>query len=332
MPAVRYHVEAARRDEEQAARMVDDIRRGLLARPRSLPRKYFYDDRGSQLFEDITRLPEYYLTRTEERLLAAIAPGVIARVRPAELVELGSGAGRKIRLLLSEMQRVGRLERCVLMDINARVLSDSSAALARDYPGLAVRGVVGDFLDDLALLGAGENRLAVFFASTIGNLHPDEVPPFLARMAERLAPGDAFLVGVDQLKDPARLEAAYNDAAGVTAEFNRNILRVVNAALGADFEPEGFEHVAFFDRERSWIEMRLRSLRLQRVRIPAARLDLAFEAGDEIRTEISCKYTRASFERLLPGTGLMLNHWYTDPENLFALALLGRATGEGRNE
>jgi len=330
MSGALLHVESARGDDERAQRMAEEIRRGLAVRPRSLPSKYFYDDRGSRLFEDITRLPEYYLTRTEEALLAAIAGEVIARVRPTELVELGSGAGRKIRLLLAAMARAGLLERCVMLDINQRFLSESTHALARDFPGLAVHGVVGDFLGDLDLLGPGGGRLAVFFASTIGNIHPREVPPFLARVAGHLAPGDAFLVGVDLVKDPARLEAAYNDAAGVTAEFNRNILRVMNERLGADFDPDAFEHVAFFDRERSWIEMRLRSLKLQRVRVPAARLDLAFEAGEEIRTEISCKYTRESFTALLPGTGLAMDRWYTDPENLFALALLGRRDDDGR--
>ncbi|HXY69550.1 MAG TPA: L-histidine N(alpha)-methyltransferase [Gemmatimonadales bacterium] len=329
MSGALFRVETARGDDERAARMAEEIRRGLTARPRRLPSTYFYDDRGSRLFEDITRLPEYYLTRTEEALLAAIAGEVVARVRPVELVELGSGAGRKIRLLLAAMARAGLLERCVLMDINARFLKESTHALARDFPGLAVHGVVGDFLGDLDLLGPGGGRLAAFFASTIGNLHPDEVPPFLGRVAEHLAPDDAFLVGVDLVKDVARLEAAYNDAAGVTAEFNKNILRVLNERLGADFDPEAFAHVAFWDPARSWIEMRLRSLKLQRVRIPAAHLDLAFEAGEEIRTEISCKYTRESFAALLAGTGLVLDRWYTDPERLFALALLGRA-GEGR--
>ena len=324
-----YQIESARADGDQAARMAAEVRAGLTARPRSLPSKYFYDDRGSRLFEDITRLPEYYLTRTEERLLAGIAGDVVERVRPVELVELGSGAGRKIRLLLEAMAYAGLLERCLLMDINARFLAESARALAADFPGLEVRGVVGDFTGDLELLGRGGGRLAAFFASTVGNLHPDEVPPFLARVAEHLAPGDAFLVGVDLVKDVARLEAAYNDAAGVTAEFNRNILRVLNDRLGADFDPEAFEHVAFYDREHAWIEMRLRSLKLQRVRIPAARLDLAFEAGEEIRTEISCKYTRESFAALLPGSGLALDHWYTDPENLFALALLSRGSEGG---
>ena len=328
MPGALYHIETARGDDEQAARMVEEIREGLTARPRRLPSKYFYDDRGSRLFEDITALPEYYLTRTEERLLAEIAGDVVGRVRPAELVELGSGAGRKVRLLLAGMARAGLLERCVLLDINARFLAESTCTLARDFPDLSVRGVVGDFLEDLDFLGPGGGRLAVFFASTIGNLHPGEVPPFITRMAQHLAPGDAFLVGLDLVKDVARLVAAYNDCAGVTAEFNRNILRVLNARLGADFDPEAFEHVAFYDRANAWIEMRLRASRPQRVRVPAARLDLAFEAGEEIRTEISCKYTRASFEALLSGTGLALDRWYTDPENLFALALLSRSTAD----
>ncbi len=326
MPLAPFQIEAARADGAWAERMVEEIRQGLSSQPRWLPSKYFYDDRGSRLFEDITGLPEYYQTRTEERLLARVAGEIVARVRPAELVELGSGAGRKIRLLLAAMAHAGRLERCTLLEINPAVLTASARALAGDFPGLSVRGVVGDFLDDLELLGSGGGRLAVFFAGTIGNLHPGQVPAFLARVAERLAPGDAFLVGLDLVKDVARLEAAYNDGAGVTAEFNRNILRVLNARLGADFDPEAFEHVAFYDRANAWIEMRLRSARPQRVRVPAAGLDLAFAAGEEIRTEISCKYTRTSFDSLLPGTGLAPDRWYTDPENLFALALLSRST------
>jgi L-histidine Nalpha-methyltransferase len=316
--------QSARGNDAPAARMAEEVRAALTARPRSLPSKYFYDERGSRLFEQITALPEYYQTRTEQRLLAGVAGDVVARVRPAELVELGSGAGRKTRIVLEAMANAGRLERCVLLDISPSILEESLRALAGDFPGLAPRGVVADFLGDLSLLGPGGDRLAVFFAGTIGNVHPAEVPAFFGRMARQLAPGDGFLVGLDLVKDVARLEAAYNDAAGVTAEFNRNILRVMNDRLGADFDPQAFEHVAFYDRDRAWIEMRLRSRRLQRVRIPAAHLDLAFEAGEEIRTEISCKYTRASFETLLRGTGLEVDRWYTDAEHLFALALLGR--------
>ncbi|MBI4542816.1 MAG: L-histidine N(alpha)-methyltransferase, partial [Gemmatimonadetes bacterium] len=197
------------------------------------------------------------------------------------------------------------------------------------YPTLDVRGVVGDFTDDLGALGPGGGRLVAFFAGTIGNLHPGDVPRFLGRVSRQLDEGDGFLVGLDLVKGVERLEAAYNDAAGVTAEFNRNILRHVNAELDADFDPARFEHVAFYDRERAWIEMRLRATRASRVRIPGAGLELCFDSGDEIRTEISCKYTRASFAARLPGTGLALDAWYTDPDHLFALALLRRG-GRGR--
>ena len=327
-----YRVEPARAHDAQAARLADEVRAGLTARPRWLPSKYFYDDRGGRLFDAITRLPEYYQTRTEERILAAVAGEVAAHVRPVELVELGSGSGRKTRLLLAAMAAAGRLERCLLLDVNAHALRESTRALASEFPGLSVNGVEGDFLDDLSGLGPGGSRLAVFLAGTIGNIHPADVPGFLGRCAAQLEPGDGFLVGLDLVKDVRRLEAAYDDAAGVTAEFNRNILHVLNDRLGADFDPGAFEHVAFYDAAHAWIEMRLRASRAQRVRVPGAGLDLAFAPGDEIRTEISCKYTRESFETLLAGTGLGLDRWYTDPEALFALALLGRrATPRGGN-
>jgi L-histidine N-alpha-methyltransferase len=310
--------------------MAAEVRAGLLTRPLpTLPSKYFYDDRGSDLFEDITRLPEYYQTRTEEALLEAIADEVIAAAGPRELVELGSGVGRKIRLLLDAMKRTGRLERCLLFDINERMLEESVARLEADYPGLEARGVVGDFTEDLSVLGPGGERLVLFLAGTIGNLHPDDVPGFLASVARQMSPGDGLLVGLDLVKDEARLHAAYNDAAGVTAEFNRNILRVVNDRLGADFDPRAFAHVAFYDREHQWIEMRLRALRPMRVSIPAAGLVLDYRRGDEIRTEISAKYTRATFAGRLPGTALRIREFFTDPENLFALALLERSSTEG---
>ncbi len=308
--------------------MAAEVRASLSQRPLpSLPCKYFYDERGSALFDEITRLPEYYQTRTEETILEKIAGEVIDAVRPRELCELGSGTGRKIRLFLDAMASRGLLSRCVLLDISEEVLASSAERLAADYPGLSVRAVAGDFLEDLPALGPGGSRLALFLAGTVGNIHPDEVPAFLGSVARQLEPGDGFLVGLDLVKDPARLHAAYNDAAGVTAEFNRNVLRVVNDRLGADFDPEAFEHVAFYDAEAAWIEMRLRALRPLRVKVPAAGLDLAFRAGDEIRTEISCKYTRASFEALCAGTGLVLEGWYTDPDSLFASALLRRRTG-----
>jgi L-histidine N-alpha-methyltransferase len=308
------------------ARMAAEVRAGLSAQPLPwLPCKYFYDDRGSALFEQITRLPEYYQTRTEERILERVAADVVAATRPVELLELGSGVGRKVRLLIDAGRSLGTLKRCLLLDINAKVLAESVRNLEGDYPGLCVRGVVGDFQDNLEVLGRGGGRLALFLAGTIGNLHPDrELPGFLRAVARQLVPGDAFLVGIDVVKDEGRLHAAYNDAAGVTAEFNRNILRVVNAALDADFDPDAYDHVAFYDRDQAWIEMRLRARHEQRVRVPGADLELTLRRGQEIRTELSCKYTRATFETRLTGTGLRLEAWLIDAESLFALALLRR--------
>lgn len=305
--------------------MAAEVRAALAGTPPSLPSKYFYDDRGSLLFQEITRLPEYYQTRTEEAILEAVTDEVAARVGARELVELGSGSGRKIRLLLDAMARTKQLESCVLFDINERDLEQSVRALGRDYPQARVRGVVGDFTQGFDGVGPAAGRIVAFFGGTIGNLHPDDVPPFLRRVAALLGEGDAFLLGVDLVKDKRVLEAAYNDAAGVTARFNRNILQVMNDRLGADFEPDSFDHVAFYDERNAWIEMRLRARRPQHVRIPEAGLDLRFAAGDEIRTEISCKYTRASVEERLAGTSLRMDRWFTDEDHRFALALLRRA-------
>jgi len=305
--------------------VADEIRAGLLADPPEIPSKYFYDDAGSHLFDEITRLPEYYQTRTEEAILRANADRVVARFQPRELVEVGSGASRKTRILLDAMARTGRLRRCVLFDINERSLRESLRALTAAYPGLQGRGVAGDFAVDLQAIGRSrQRRLAIFLGGTIGNLLPARVPAFLAALSRVLSPGDGFLLGVDLVKEKARLHAAYNDAAGVTARFNLNILSVVNAATGADFDPTAFEHVAFYDPDRAWIEMRVRATRPTRVRIPAAGIDRAFRTGEEIRTEISCKYTRESLAALLPGTGLRLVEWLTDDEQLFALAVLER--------
>lgn len=284
--------------------------------------KYFYDDRGSQLFEDITRLPEYYQTRTEEALLESIAENVIRIAEPRELVELGSGSGRKIRLLLDAMRGTGALRGCVLLDINEMFLRESTHQLVAEYPEARVRGVVGDFLTDLDSVGTGRDRLFIFLAGTIGNLHPDELSRFLRRMCRALGDGGSFLVGLDLVKDVSRLEAAYNDSAGVTAEFNLNILRVLARRFGLGFEVDAFEHVAFYDEDHSWIEMRLRALHPTTCPVPDDGPPLSFAAGDEIRTEISCKFTRQSFAAALDGTGLALAHWFTDPERMFALALV----------
>ncbi len=311
-----------RRDGGQGAElMAREVREGLARRPRWLPSKYFYDDRGSVLFEEITRLPEYYQTRTEEALLEAVAGGVVDTLRPCELAELGSGAGRKIRTVLDAVTGAGIDARCVMLDINESFVRASTRTLAAEYPDVDFRAVVGDFTRDLPFLGRPDRRLILFFAGTIGNLRPEIVPGFLSRVRDALDDDGGFLVGLDLVKDVATLEAAYNDSAGVTAAFNLNMLANLNRTLGADFDLGAFEHVAFFDHQRSWIEMRLRSLRAQHVHIPACDLTVRLEPGEEIRTEISCKYTRDSFAALLGGTGLRLAEWYTDDDDLFALAL-----------
>ena len=314
-----------RAPKEAFAAMAAEVREGLSRRPLpELPCKYFYDERGSELFERITGLPEYYPTRTETAILEAHAVEVVDAVGPRELAELGSGAGHKIRLFLDAMRSRRSLESVVLLEINEGYLRESVDRLQDDFPEARVRGIVGDFLHDLPALGPGGGRLLLFLAGTLGNLHPDDLPAFFRATAAVLAPGDGFLVGVDLVKDPARLHAAYNDSAGVTAEFNLNILCVLNDRLGADLDPAAFEHVAFYDAERQWVEMRLRARRAVRARVPGAGVEIALAAGEEIRTELSCKYTRDSFSSRLPGTGLLLDRWMTDPDGLFASALLRR--------
>jgi L-histidine N-alpha-methyltransferase len=304
-------------DEERS-----EVRKSLL---RTLPRvdsKYFYDDTGSHLFEEITRLPEYYQTRTEEALLASIADEVVETTGALELVELGSGSGRKIRLLLDAMRRSAHLEGCVLLDINETFLRTSAETLAGSYCEMEVRGVVGDFLHDLGSVGDGDRRrLFIFLAGTIGNLYPRQLDGLLTRVRAALGPDDAFLVGLDLVKEQGRLEAAYNDSAGVTAEFNLNALRVLNRRFGTDFEIDAFTHVAFYDADQEWIEMRLRARRPTTVSLGGTRR-LRFKTGDDIRTEISRKFTRDSFVASLEETGLELSEWFTDSDNLFASALV----------
>jgi L-histidine N-alpha-methyltransferase len=319
----RSPVRRTSRVEQSNDTMAAEVRAGLLRRPlRELPCKYFYDDRGSALFEAITELPEYYQTRTETAILEQHAASIVETKVPRQLAELGSGAGRKIRLFLDAMREQGTLESLMLLEISEGFLRQSVDELSADYPEASVRGIVGDFLYDLSALGPGGGRLLLFLAGTIGNLHPDELPGFFRAAARVLAHGDGFLVGVDLVKDPARLHAAYNDAQGVTAEFNLNILRVLNERLRADFDPEDFEHRAFYDPDRQWIEMRLRARRPLVAHVPGAGVKLALEAGEEIRTELSCKYTRESFARCLAGSGLAVERWITDAEDLFATALL----------
>ena len=317
-------VRRTRAADQALATMIAEVRAGLARRLPELPCKYLYDERGSALFDEITRQPEYYQSRTESAILSEHAEAVVEAVAPYELAELGSGAGRKVRHFLDAMRSRGWLESVVLLEINETYLRESVERLQGDYPEARVCGITGDFVSDLASLGPGGGRLLLFLAGTVGNLHPADLPWFFGAAAAVLEAGDGFLVGVDLVKDEARLHAAYNDSAGVTAEFNRNILRVLNDRLGADFDPWDFDHVAFYDGGRQWIEMRLRARRKVRARIPAAGLTLDLQAGGEIRTELSCKYTRESFTGRLAGCGLVLERWITDPQHLFASALLRR--------
>jgi L-histidine N-alpha-methyltransferase len=297
-----------------------DVRAGL-TRPglKELPPKYFYDARGSQLFDRITGLPEYYPTRCERAILNRHAPEIVAGAR--ELVELGSGTASKTRALLYAMAGAGELRRYVPFDVDASVVQRSADELTELYPGLEVHGVVGDFETDLGAIPAGDDRVVALLGGTIGNLYADARASFLRSIRELLGPDDRFVVGTDLVKDVAMLEAAYNDSAGVTAEFNRNVLNVINRELGADFRVDAFEHVAFFDRDESWIEMRLRARAEQHVSIPGAGLELELRQGEEIRTEISTKFTLDALHRELAGAGMTVARFYTDPEGLFGLSV-----------
>jgi len=300
--------------------LVRDVRAGLGADPKSLPPRWFYDERGSELFEAITRLPEYYQTRTETAILREAAPDVIARVRPEALVELGAGSAEKTRLLIEPAIR-DRLSCFVPFDISEAFLQQAARRLAADFPGLAVYAVVGDFSMHVDRVPRHGQQLVVFLGSTIGNFEDEQRAVFLRQVRDLLQPGDAFLLGVDLVKDEAELVAAYDDAAGVTAEFNLNVLRVLNRELGADFDLGAFEHVATFDRERSRIEMRLRTHGPRRVTIPGAEMVVEFAAGEALLTEISVKFTRESIQRELEAAGMDVARWYTDPRQRFALAL-----------
>jgi len=302
-----------------------DVRAGLTASPKALPPKYLYDARGSRLFEAITRLPEYYQTRTEKAILERCAAGVVADLRPRALIEFGSGSASKTRVLLDAMRDEGLLLGYGPVDVSADASRRAARVLVDAYPELRVEGVIGDFEHPHDLPFVGERRLMVFLGSTIGNLDPDDVIGFLRASAAEMSAADGFLIGFDLVKDTAVLERAYNDAAGVTADFNLNLLRVLNRELDADFMPELFRHRAFFNAPAARIEMHLESVREQSVRIEALDLRIPFGAGETIRTELSHKYTRSSVEGILEGAGLRLRRWETDPEGLFALGLALRA-------
>ena len=301
--------------------MADDVRAGLAATPRTLPPKYFYDARGSELFDRITRLPEYYPTRAERSILDARVDEIAALTRAETLVELGSGTSEKTMLLLRALDQEGSLLRFVPFDVDPAVLKDASAAVAEAFPGVEVEPVVGDFERHLGDLPRYPRRMVAFLGSTIGNLDPGQRATFLAGVRSTLADGDTFLLGTDLVKSPERLVAAYDDAEGVTAAFDKNVLSVLNRDLSADFDPDRFEHVAVWDAQHEWIEMRLQSVRDQRVVVRELDLVVDFTAGEQLRTEISSKFRREGVEAELAAAGFRLTQWWTDPDGDFALSL-----------
>jgi dimethylhistidine N-methyltransferase len=309
------------RPADSVAALRADVRAGLTAAPKTLPPRWFYDERGSELFDEITRLPEYYPTRAERALLAAHAPDIAAASGAEVLVELGSGTSEKTRLLLDALRATGTLRRFIPVDVDPSVLRSSAAAVTAEYPGVEVQPVVGDFTRHLGDLPRSGRRLIAFLGSTIGNLEPGPRAEFLAELAGTLQPGDSFLMGTDLVKDPARLVRAYDDAAGVTAAFNRNVLEVINRELAADFQLAAFDHVAIWDAEREWIEMRLRSRTDQRVRITDLGLEITLAAGEDIRTEISAKFRPDAVAAELFTAGLTTTHWWTDPDGDFGASL-----------
>ncbi|GGX30459.1 L-histidine N(alpha)-methyltransferase [Streptomyces chryseus] len=295
-----------------------DVLHGLTRTPKVLPPKWFYDARGSELFEEITRLPEYYPTRAEREILIARAPEIAAATRARTLVELGSGSSEKTRHLLDALPA---LESYVPVDVSESALTAAAASLLDERPALSVHALIADFTRGLALPGTPGPRLVAFLGGTIGNLLPDERAVFLKSVRSLLAPGDALLMGTDLVKDEATLVAAYDDARGVTAAFNKNVLSVIDRELGADFDPDDFEHVAVWDRQHEWIEMRLRARTALTVKIPELDIAVSFESGEEIRTEVSAKFRQDGVRRELGGAGLDLREWWTDGAGRFALSL-----------
>jgi L-histidine N-alpha-methyltransferase len=327
-------------EAQRAATLAADVRHGLTATPKELPPTWFYDTTGSMLFGKITELPEYYQTRTERSIISAHATELTAgltEIVPGGVdtfIELGSGTSEKTRMLLAALANTGQLRRFVPFDVDAEALGRAGAAARASHPGLAVHAVVGDFREHLGLLPAppsppdggraaapGHGTLVAFLGGTIGNLRPPERVELLSALRARLGADTALLLGTDLVKDPARLIAAYDDSAGVTAAFNRNLLTVLNRELGADFDLRGFAHVAHWDAENRWIEMRLRSVRAQTVQLKALELTVEFAEDEQMRTEISAKFDRTTVERELTASGWKLARWWTDPDGDFALSL-----------
>ncbi len=307
--------------EDIARGLRSDVRTGLTGRHRTLPPRWFYDARGSELFEDITRLPEYYPFRAEREILSARAPEIASVTGAHTLVELGSGSSEKTRFLLTALRTAGTLREIVALDVSQAALESSVAELRTDYAGTEVHGVVGDFTRHLALLPGTPPRVVAFLGGTIGNLVPAERAKFLSSLRDTLETGEWLLLGTDLVKDEETMVRAYDDAAGVTAEFNRNVLHVLNRELSSDFDVAAFDHVARWDAEEEWMEMRLRASRPMRVTIPGVDLTVDFGAGEEIRTEVSTKFREERVSAELAEAGFELTNWWTDAAARFAVSL-----------
>ncbi len=316
-PTIEVHLTA----DDLRTSMERDVRSGLTGVPKQLPPVYFYDDRGSRLFDQITRLPEYYPTRAERSILDSRAKDIAQSSDADTLVELGAGTCDKSRLLLDAMQSNGRLERFVPLDVSDTTLWEAATALAEEYPGLVVHAVVADFHAHLDLLPADGRRLFAFLGGTIGNLDPAQRRAFLRGLAGVMADGDHFLLGTDLVKDRSRLVLAYDDAAGVTAEFNRNVLHVLNRDLGADFDPGRFTHVARWNEDDQRIEMWLRSDEEQRIRVADLDLDVSFGAGEEMLTEISSKFSADALESELSDCGFDVEAMWPSEGDDFLLTM-----------
>ena len=302
--------------------LAEDVLDGLTRPFKELPPKHFYDARGAQLFDRICELPEYYPTRAERAILTDSAEELSRLTNAAELVELGSGTASKTRVLLDALSAAGTLERYIPVDVTESVVRECAAELTDEYPGLRVHGVIGDLERHLDLVPPAEGpRVVAFLGGTIGNFPPGSRRRVLRKIGSLLGPDDHLLLGTDLVKDPEILEAAYDDAQGVTAEFNRNLLQVLNRELGADFDPDDFDHVALFDAEHEWVEMRLRARREHTTMVRDLDLPVHFAAGEEMRTEISAKFTTERLQSDLSAAELELVHWLTDPDELFALTL-----------
>jgi L-histidine Nalpha-methyltransferase len=323
-PEIRIESCLSEADERSLA---NDVLDGLTRPFKEIPAKHFYDARGSELFERICELPEYYPTRSEREILLAYADQIVQGTGAGELVELGSGSAEKARILLDAMSSAGTLRRYVPVDVSQSALEAAALELVDEFDELSVHGVIGDFerhLHRVPRAQPGTPRLVALLGGTIGNFLPGTRRRLLREIGRLLGPGDRLLLGTDLVKDPARLEAAYDDAQGVTAEFNRNVLHVINRELDADFAPDGFEHVAFYDRKHEWIEMRLRACRPCSVLVAGLGLRVDFAAGEELRTEISAKFSRARVQADFQAAGLELDRWFSDRGGLFAMSLARR--------